>query len=114
PTGDQIRDQMAVMIQAMLNKIGVKINIAKRESGEQWNILHTGEYDLSLDYWVNDIIDPDQKASFSLYGYNDSRAYFTNYKNPKMKKLIELGRKTTDQEKRQQIYDQIQKLAVED
>ncbi|HLR13567.1 MAG TPA: ABC transporter substrate-binding protein [Burkholderiaceae bacterium] len=113
-TGNQIGNQVAVMIQAMLKKIGVKINIAKHESGELWNTLHTGEFDLSMNYWVNDIIDPDQKASFSLYGYNDSRSYFTNYKSSKMKELIEEGRKITDRKEREKVYDQIQRLAVED
>lgn len=113
-TGNQIGNQVAVMIQAMLNKIGVKVNITKRESGELWNTLHTGKFDLSLNYWVNDIIDPDQKASFALYGYNDSHAYFTHYKNPEMKKLIEKGRRTVDEDKRKEVYDKIQRLAVED
>src|SRR5699024_2539015 len=42
PNGDQVRNQVAVMVQAMLKKIGVTINIAKREHGQHWNALHVG------------------------------------------------------------------------
>jgi peptide/nickel transport system substrate-binding protein len=112
--GSNITNQVAVMIQGMYSKIGIKIHINKQEKGEQWSTLQSGDYDLSLNYWVNDIIDPDQKASFSLYGYNDSKAYFTRYKNPKMKKLIEKGRHVLDKDKRKKIYYEIQKLAMED
>jgi peptide/nickel transport system substrate-binding protein len=113
-SGNNISDQVAVMIQSMYRKIGIKVNVIKQEKGRQWSTLQAGNYDLSLNYWVNDIIDPDEKASFSLYGYNDSRAYFTRYKNPKMKKLIEEGRRTLDKKERKKIYYEIQQLAMAD
>lgn len=112
--GSNITNQVAVIIQGMYQQIGIKLTITKQEKGEQWSSLQAGDFDLSLNYWVNDIIDPDQKASFSLYGYNDSRAYFTRYKSSKMKELIEKGRHVLDKDKRKKIYYEIQKLAMED
>jgi peptide/nickel transport system substrate-binding protein len=112
--GHNLSNQVAVMIQSMYKQIGIKVNINKQEGGEKWNSLQKGDFDLSLDYWVNDIFDPDQKASFCLYGYNDNKAYFTRYKNPKMKKLIEEGRRTLDKDKRKNIYYKIQQLAMKD
>jgi peptide/nickel transport system substrate-binding protein len=113
-SGNSVNNQIAILMQQMYKDIGIKLNIDKREHGERWNSLQAGEYELSLAYWVNDIIDPDQKATFSLYGYNDSRAYFTEYKNPKVKQLIEEGRQTLDKERRKEIYFELQRIAMED
>lgn len=114
PAGNSVDDQVAVLLQSFYQKIGIKINITKQEEGQQWNSLQAGKYDLSLDYWTNDIIDPDEKATFCLYGYDDNRSYFTNYKSPEVKKLIEEGRRTLDKDKRKKIYDKLQRIAMRD
>ena len=73
-----------------------------------------GDYDLSLDYWTNDIIDPDEKATFSVYGDKDNRSFYTNYKNPKVTPLVDQGRSEIDAAKRKAIYDSMQKIAADD
>ena len=114
PSGNSIDNQVAVLLQNQYQKVGINLSINKEEEGQQWNSLQAGNYELSLDYWTNDIIDPDEKATFCLYGYDDNRSYFTNYKNPEVKKLIEEGRRTLDKEKRQEIYDKLQAIAMRD
>jgi peptide/nickel transport system substrate-binding protein len=113
-SGNSVDDQIAVVMKSMYRQIGIKLNITKQEVGQEWNSLQAGNYELSLNYWTNDIIDPDEKATFCLYGYDDSRAYFTNYKNPKVKKLIEEGRHVLDKGKRKKIYYELQRIAMED
>ena len=73
-----------------------------------------GEYDISVNYWTNDIIDPDQKASFSVYGDEANKSYYTSYKNPKVTELVDQGRLELDRAKREAIYHEIQKVAKED
>ncbi|MGH7121500.1 MAG: ABC transporter substrate-binding protein [Acetobacteraceae bacterium] len=114
PSDSAIDDQLAVLLQSQYQKIGVRVAINKEEEGQQWNTLQAGKYELSVNYWTNDIIDPDEKATFCLYGYDDNRSYFTNYKSPVAKNLIEEGRRTMDSKERQAIYDKLQKLAMED
>lgn len=114
PSGSTINDQVAVLLQSQYQKIGVRLTINKEEEGQQWNTLQAGKYELSLNYWTNDIIDPDEKATFCLYGYDDNRSYFTNYKNPVAKKLIEEGRRTLDSKERQAIYNKLQEIAMQD
>jgi peptide/nickel transport system substrate-binding protein len=73
-----------------------------------------GEYDISVNYWTNDVIDPDQKSSFCVYGDDENMSYYTRYKNPKVTALVEQGRSELDPEKRRQIYADIQRIAKED
>jgi peptide/nickel transport system substrate-binding protein len=112
--GNSKDEQTAVLIKDMLSKIGVATDIVKEEQGQQWDSTVAGDYDLSINYWTNDIIDPDEKATFSLYGKDENKSYYTNYNNPKVTELIDQGRVTMDPAKRTEIYNEIQKIASED
>jgi peptide/nickel transport system substrate-binding protein len=112
--GNVIDDQVSVLIKDMLAKVGIAINIEKQEPGQEWNATVAGEYDLTLEYWTNDIIDPDEKATFALYGKDENKSYYTGYNNPRVTQLIDEGRLETDPEKRKQIYFEIQKTASEE
>jgi peptide/nickel transport system substrate-binding protein len=110
-SGNSVNDQTAVLIKDNLSKIGVNADIVKEESGQEWDSTVAGDYDLSIEYWTNDIIDPDEKATFSLYGKDDNRSYYTAYNNPKVTELIDQGRIEMDPAKRTEIYNEIQKTA---
>ena len=100
--GNSIDDQTAVLIKDMLGKVGIATEIVKEEQGQEWDSTVAGDYDLSLNYWTNDIIDPDEKATFSLYGKDENKSYYTNYNNPKVTALIEQGRVTMDPDQRRE------------
>jgi peptide/nickel transport system substrate-binding protein len=112
--GDSVHDQIAVMVKDQLGKVGIDVNIVKQEEGQQWESTVAGEYDISINYWTNDVIDPDQKSSFCVYGDDENMSYYTRYKNPKVTALVEQGRSELDSDKRRQIYADIQRLAKED
>jgi peptide/nickel transport system substrate-binding protein len=112
--GDSLHDQIGVIVKDQLSKVGVDVNLVKQEEGQQWETTVAGEYDISVNYWTNDIIDPDQKATFSLYGDADNKSYYTSYKNPKVTGLIEQGRVELDRAKREAIYHEIQEIAKAD
>jgi len=112
--GDSVHDQIGVIVQDQLGKIGVDVEIVKQEEGQQWESTVAGDYDLSVNYWTNDIIDPDQKATFCVYGDDENKSYYTNYKNPKVTELVEAGRVLLDRAERQDVYYQIQELAKQD
>jgi len=109
--GDSVNDQTAVLIKNDLAKIGVNIDIVKEESGQEWDSTVAGDYDISIEYWTNDIIDPDEKATFALYGKDDNRSYYTAYNNPHVTDLIDQGRAEMDKDKRTATYNEIQKIA---
>jgi len=112
--GNTVTDQIAVMVKDQLVKAGMGVNIVKQEEGQQWDSTVAGEYDISVNYWTNDVIDPDQKSSFCVYGDDENLSYFTRYKNKKVAALIEQGRTELDSKKRQEIYYAIQRIAKED
>jgi peptide/nickel transport system substrate-binding protein len=114
PSGDTIADQTAVLVKDELGKVGVAVTIEKQEQGQQFQSLIDGNYDLSTTYWTNDIIDPDEKVTFSVYGIDDNRSYYTNYQNEKVTKLVEDGRHEMNADKRKEIYAQIQQIAADD
>lgn len=112
--GDSIHDQIGVIVKDQLGKVGVDVNLIKQEEGQQWESTVAGEYDLSVNYWTNDVIDPDQKATFCVYGDDENKSYYTSYRNPEVSALVEQGRIELDRGKRQAIYHQIQKIAKTD
>jgi peptide/nickel transport system substrate-binding protein len=113
-SGDVTAEQVAVLVQSQLAKIGITVNIEKEEVGQAWETEIAGDYDLSMNYWTNDIIDPDEKTSFSLYGDPDNMSYHTRYKNPEVSTLIDQGRTELDPEKRKAIYYKIQAIVKDD
>ncbi len=113
--GDANYEQIAVLTQDQLGKVGVKVNIIKQESGQAWETIVDGDYDLNTNYWTNDVIDPDQKTGFVLFGEDqDSLSYYTRYNNPQVNKLITQGRTELDGDKRRAIYAEIQETAKND
>jgi len=111
-SGNAVNDQTSVLIKDNLAKVGIDIDIQKEEGGQEWDTTVAGNYDLSIEYWTNDIIDPDEKATFSLYGKDDNKSYYTGYNNPKVTDLIDQGRIEMDKDKRTTIYNEIQKTAT--
>jgi len=113
-SGDSAHEQIAVLVKDQLAKVGVDLEIVKMEAGQQWDALVAGEYDLGVMWWVNDIFDPDQKAKFVVYGDDENRSYYTNYKNMEVTELIDQAAKELDPAKRRELYFDIQRIAKDD
>ncbi|MBQ4797089.1 ABC transporter substrate-binding protein, partial [Pectobacterium versatile] len=75
--------------------------------------LVAGDFDLSVNYWTNDILDPDQKTTFVL-GHDSNMNYMTRYQNDKVKALVAAARVEMDPKKREQMYIDLQKMAKDD
>lgn len=113
PAGDEVNEQIAVLIQQQLAQAGVTVDIQKVDAATEWDGLVAGNYDLDVNYWTNDIIDPDQKTTFVL-GHDANLNYMTRYKNDAVKALVEQARIEFDPTKREQMYIDLQKMAKED
>ena len=75
--GDSVHDQIAVMVKDQLGKAGIDVNVVKQEEGQHWESTVAGEYNISFNYWTNDVIDPDQKSSICVYGDDENMSYYT-------------------------------------
>ena len=111
--GDEVDEQIAVLLQQQLSKVGVKINLQKVDPSQSWDMLVAGDYDISVMYWTNDILDPDQKTTFTL-GHDSNLNYMTRYQNDKVKALVAAARLEMSPKKREQMYIDLQKMAKAD
>jgi peptide/nickel transport system substrate-binding protein len=111
--GNEVDEQIAVLIQQQVAAAGITMNIQKIDASAGWNELVAGNYDVAVNYWTNDIIDPDQKTTFVL-GHDSNLNYMTRYKNDKVKELVEKARIEFDPAKREQMYIELQKTAKAD
>jgi peptide/nickel transport system substrate-binding protein len=111
--GKETDEQIAVLIQQQLAKAGVTAKLQKVDPSQSWDMLVAGDYDISLAYWTNDILDPDQKTTFVL-GDDSNLNYLTRYKNEKVKELVAAARLETDSVKREAMYVDLQKMAKAD
>lgn len=111
--GNEVDEQIAVLLQQQLATVGITANLQKVDPSQSWDMLVNGDYDLSVMYWTNDILDPDQKTTFVL-GHDVNMNYMTRYKNDTVKQLVADARLEMDTTKRAAIYAEIQKLAKAD
>ncbi len=111
--GNEVDEQIAVLLQQQLQKADITVNLQKMDPSQTWDMLVAGEYDLSVMYWTNDILDPDQKTTF-VVGHDSNMNYMTRYKNDTVKDLVAAARLEMDPAKREQMYIDIQKMAKAD
>ena len=111
--GDEIVEQTVVLLQQQLAKAGVTVNIQKVDPSQEWDMLVDGNYDVGVNYWTNDILDPDQKTTF-VVGHDTNMNYMTRYKNDTVKDLVAAARIEMDPAKREAMYVDIQKMAKDD
>jgi peptide/nickel transport system substrate-binding protein len=111
--GDEVDEQIAVLLQQQLAQAGVTANLQKVDPSQSFNRLLNGDYDISVLYWINDILDPDQKTT-AVLGHNMYNNFMTHYNNPVVKELVSKARIEMDPAKREQMYVDLQKIAKQD
>ena len=111
--GDQTGEQIAILIQQQLANVGITVNLQKVDPSQTWDMLVNGDFDMGVNYWTNDILDPDQKTTF-VVGHDVNLNYMTRYQNDTVKDLVAAARLEMDPVKREAMYAEIQKLAKAD
>ena len=111
--GDQTAEQIAILVQQQLANVGITVTLQKVDPSQNWDMLLNGDYDMNVNYWTNDILDPDQKTTFVL-GHDVNMNYMTRYQNDTVKDLVAAARLEMDPVARGAMYAEIQKLAKAD
>ena len=105
----------ALAIQANLQKIGIPVKLSKVEYATERALLDKGQFDLSLGVWSPDYADPYMFMNFWFDSNNGglagNRAF---YSNPQVDQLIRQAAVSTSQSQREQLYQQAQKIVVQD
>ncbi|CAD2079551.1 diguanylate phosphodiesterase [Jeotgalicoccus coquinae] len=109
------RVDLAIYLQEELKEVGIKLNIEQLEWGAYLEAVSNGEHDLFILGWPNPVGDPDQGIwplfHSSMQGAPGNRSFFDN---AKVDELLEQGRRELDEEKRKEIYQEIDKILVEE
>ncbi|HEU0113242.1 MAG TPA: ABC transporter substrate-binding protein [Thermomicrobiales bacterium] len=113
--GDTTQAQICQLVAADLAQIGGQLTVTATDGNTLLQKLFTTfDFDLCKAYYTTDIIDPDELASFAALGAGGAKAMGSNYSNPEVDKLILQAQSETDKAKRQDLYNQIQKLHLDD
>jgi peptide/nickel transport system substrate-binding protein len=114
PNSSRTREQIATVVQDSFKQVGVGIDI----QGLEWNAylaaLRTGpfDWDMNVGGW-RATVDP----SWMYQIWSEENIPELNagaYRNPEVETLFKNGEREMDQAKRKPIYDQIQKILVDD
>lgn len=109
------RIDIAILLQEELKAIGINLEVEQLEWGTYLEAISNGEHDLFILGWPNSVGDPDQGLwplfHSSMKGSGGNRAFFDN---EEVDQLLEAGRQESDPEKREEIYQQVDEILVEE
>lgn len=109
------RVDIAILLQEELKSVGINIEVEQLEWGTYLEAISNGEHDLFILGWPNSVGDPDQGLwplfHSSMKGTGGNRAFFSN---EEVDTLLEAGRQESDVEKREEIYQQVDEILVEE
>ena len=104
----------ATIVQSMLSEAGIEVSIRVLEMGAYYDILRTGDFDISTSAWGNNL--PDAEFFFGRKFHSNSigALNYSRYNNPKFDECLELGRQAPEGPERAKAYAEAQRLLMED
>lgn len=101
--------------QQNLRDVGINIELKPVQQGEYMSMISEGNFDLAYGYRVADYADPDSFVYPLLHSDSiDGGGNVAFYSNDKVDNLIEEGRLETDEQKRENIYEEINNMVQDD
>ncbi|MHB9155072.1 MAG: peptide-binding protein [Endomicrobiales bacterium] len=112
--GNKMRSLTAEILQAQLRKVGIKVNVRIIEwSAFVHQFIDKRNFEAVIMGWSLSR-DPDQHAIWHSGQVNEGQYNFVSYANPGIDRLLEQGRRTFDQKKREAVYHRIHRVMAED
>jgi peptide/nickel transport system substrate-binding protein len=108
------RRQLGEVLQAMLARVGIPLEIRTNEWATFYADIQRGNFDITSMNWVG-INDPDHY--YMVFDSHMTPPHGFNrgwYANPEMDRLVEQGARTLDPAARRAIYARVQQLAATD
>ncbi|HEV3316090.1 MAG TPA: ABC transporter substrate-binding protein [Candidatus Angelobacter sp.] len=107
---------IAAVLQQQLRGVGIALDIRSFEFATFYTDVLKGAFQLYSLRWVGySNQDPDiLEDAFHSASFPPKRANRGRYSNPEVDHLLEQGRRTVDQQKRQQIYAEVQRILARD
>ncbi|MCI1943911.1 ABC transporter substrate-binding protein [Clostridium luticellarii] len=108
-------EQEALILQSNLKDIGITVNLSKVAYATMRDMLDSGKFDLAMGVWSPDYADPYMFMNYWFdsndQGLAGNRAF---YVNPAVDDLIRKAASITDRSQRTELYNQAQKIVIDD
>jgi peptide/nickel transport system substrate-binding protein len=105
-------EPLAAKLQADLAQAGIKVTLEPKERSVMIAEYRAGKIQLMLASWSPDFLDPDPYAD-AFYGAGPVPKR-VKYSNPKVNDIIATAKKEQDPKKREALYMELNKIALED
>jgi peptide/nickel transport system substrate-binding protein len=106
---------LAAVLQQQLREVGIALDIRSFEFGTFYSDVVKGAFQLYSLRWIGGNEDPDIfEHVFHSASFPPKRANRSYYVNLKVDALIDQGRRELDQEKRKQVYFQLERMLADD
>ena len=112
---DEIQKTIAIAVQEQLKEVGIKLSLEQMLQATLISQQEEGKFPFWRASWGADYFDPENfMALFYSKNITPKGPNRVGYNNPRVDELYEQGLKETDFDKRKQIYDELQKIVIED
>ena len=112
-SGDVAGQAEAVVVKSELAKVGITVAIQSYELLTAYSKEDGGHSEMGERYWTNDIIDPDEVATFGANCKGGANAFNSYWCDNTANKLVDQARLELDPTKRQTMYSQIQQIVYD-
>jgi peptide/nickel transport system substrate-binding protein len=109
-SGDVAGQAEAVVLKSELAQVGITVAIQSYELLTAYSKEDGGHSEMGERYWTNDIIDPDEVATFGADCKGGANAFNSYWCDSQANKLVEQARLELDSAARQTLYSQIQQI----
>ncbi|MEH7503000.1 ABC transporter substrate-binding protein [Neobacillus drentensis] len=112
---NEVRKNIAVMLQSDFKKIGINLKIKTLAWPTFLETVTSGGHQLALAAWTPDYADPDYNLWYFAHSSSKGPGFnLAFYDNKKVDDLLVEGRKTVDEGRRDEIYKEVQKIMSEE
>lgn len=108
-SGNSSYEQIATIIKDQWEKIGVKVNLVPMETAALLEQEKSMKHQVLIGQWTDDLLDPSQLSNY-FWNFNVSKGFYTGYNNPAATALFTQSLTELDDQKRAQLYDQLQNI----
>jgi peptide/nickel transport system substrate-binding protein len=112
-SGDVAGQAEAVVLKSELAKVGINLSIQSYELLTAYAKEDGGHSEFGERYWTNDIIDPDEVATFGADCQGGANAFNSYWCDSKANSLVTQARSELTASVRQNLYNQIQQIVYQ-
>jgi peptide/nickel transport system substrate-binding protein len=112
-SGDVAGQAEAIVLKSELAAVGINVAIQSYELLTAYNKEDDGHSEMGERYWTNDIIDPDEVATFGADCQGGANAFNSYWCDSQANTLVTQARGELNDSTRQQMYDQIQQIVYQ-